>query len=235
MSLHIKIFQLAILCALFVGCSEHSPQKEVAQQERSKELGELQLAKSKQSAYLRVLDEIPKHIRQVENLTIFPGESRAQYIAKLIPVQTYGKTGELQLTSVEGLTVDIKDNVIVTNRGTNYALTLQVFNKNGNYLAPLGRTGRGPGEYLRPTFTQAGAGKVYVYDLFGKRLNSYDTDDYSFIRSTLTERWDILNYEGLKGWELGGLEVRSDGNILVNFYNTIKIKKSSSRWEESIS
>jgi hypothetical protein len=45
------------------------------------------------------------------------------------------------------------------------------------------------------------------------------------------ERWDILNDNELKGWEFGGIDVRSDGNILANFFKTNRIKKSSSRWE----
>lgn len=177
---------------------------------------------------LRVLDEIPEHIKEFENLTVFSADSSAPYSARLVPVQTFGKSGDYYLTKVEGLTVDEKNRVIVADRGTNYALTIHVFNEDGTYRNPLGKPGRGPGEYNSPFFLQANAGNVYLYDFLGKRINAYNIDDYSISKTSLQEYWDIRNEKEIQGYMLGGMKVLNDGKILVKFFEPSH-KKSSSR------
>ncbi len=220
-----KIFLNLILLAflLITGCSEQSQQKNSSQTEATellKELGQLQPEQLRDASTIRVLDEIPEHIGKIEDLSVFQADSNAQYSSQLVPEGSYGKTGEYFLTKIEGLTVDEKGRVIVVNRGTNYASEVHVFNKDGTYLTPLGRSGRGPGEYIEPFFLQSNARKVYLYDVTGKRLNIYNADDFSFMMSSLEERWDIRDQKVIKGFNFGGFKVRDDGNILAEFYKS---------------
>lgn len=230
-----KLFQNIIwcifLCVFLAGCSGQSSQKKSDQPEvteQLKNLSQLQPAQPGHSSNLRVIGEIPKHIKQVKNLSVFQADSNAPYSARLVPVQTYGKTGGYYLTKVEGLAVDDKHRVLVVDRGTNYASAVHVFNEDGTYRTPLGRPGRGPGEYIEPFFLQVNAGRVYLYDVTGKRVNVYNADDYSLIKTSLEERWDIRKEKAIQGFRLGGMKVRNDGKILVEFYKP-KLNEISSR------
>lgn len=208
------------LCFFLIQCSNNSKPEKVVPTELGEQSGKIEPE--------RILDEIPPHIHEVENLTIFPGDSNTPYSARLVPVQTYGKTGEYYLTKVEWLTVDDKGRVIVVDRGTNYASTVHVFNEDGTYRTPLGRPGRGPGEYIEPFFLQGNAGRVYLYDVTGKRVNAYNADDYSLIKSSLEERWDVRNQKDIQGFSFGGFKVRNDGKILAEFYEP-NLNRVSSR------
>ena len=46
-----------------------------------------------ETSHIQVLDDIPEHIQEVGNLTIYPGDTEPLYSIELIPVQTYGETG----------------------------------------------------------------------------------------------------------------------------------------------
>lgn len=204
-----KLVLFIFLCVVFTGCSNSSSQKETDQID--------------QTDHVRVLDEIPEDIQKVENVSFFRGDLNPLYSIKLIQVQTYGKTGEPYLTHIEGCTVDDEGRVILGNRSANYEsfpfiIDIYVYNADGTYRTRLGRPGRGPGEYGLPFYIQANAGKVYLYDNTSKRINVYNTDDYSFIRQSLEERWNIRNQKVVQGLTFLGFKVRNDGNILVRFY-----------------
>jgi len=40
--------------------------------------------------YIQILDEIPQHIQEVENLTVYPGDAEPLYSIELIPEQDFG-------------------------------------------------------------------------------------------------------------------------------------------------
>lgn len=213
--------------AFFSGCTKNPSQKKGEQPESLEKLEELQIDISEQVSY-QILDEIPIHVKEVVNTSVFSINTTAKYDARLIPVQTYGKTGEYYLTKIEGLTVDDNGRVIISNLGSNYELSLQIFNADGSYFAPLSRPGRGPGEYIIPFFPQAKAEKVYLYDVTGRRINVYNGKDYSFEQQTLIDNWNIRKQNEMQGLQLGGFKVRSDGNILGEFYDN-NLRSSASR------
>lgn len=175
-----------------------------------------------QSEYIRPLDEIPQHIRKVENLTVFPGNAEPMYSIELIPEQTFGKSGEPYLTKVLGCIVDDNGRVII-NDGREYSsefpflYRVYAYNADGTYHTQVGGPGRGPGEYGMTIGVHAEAGNVYVFDYTGLRLNVYNTDDYSFERTTLVERLPIRDHEATQGLEFGYFEPRNDGNFLIGF------------------
>jgi len=209
-----KLVLSILLCVAFAGCTNSSSQKQTEQTEQAEQ--------TEQTAYIRVLDELPRHIQQVENVSVFQEDLNPLYSIRLSPVQTYGKTGEPYVTNVHNCTVDDKGRVILVDRSNNieaypFVANVYVYNTDGTYHTRLGRPGRGPGEYGLPFYIQANAGKVYLYDLTGKRINVYQTDDYSFIRSSLEERWNIRNQKVVQGLTSLDFKVRNDGNLLVRF------------------
>ena len=73
----------------------------------------------KQPANNYILDEIPPHIQEVENLTIFPGDSEPAYSIELIPEQTYGETGEPYLTRISEMVIDNQGRIIISDASIN--------------------------------------------------------------------------------------------------------------------
>lgn len=216
---------------LLVQCNNSTP--EIAEQKDESE--QSKISEHVERANIQVLDEIPEHILEVENLTIFPGNSEPRYSIELIPVQTYGKTGEPYLTRVEACTVDDNGRVILTDLRINYesmpfVFNVHVYNADGTYRTLLGGPGRGPGEYGFPYFTQVNDGKVYLYDYTGKRLNVYSANDYSIIRTSLEESWDIRQENDVRGLFLVGLKVRNDGDISVRFYEHIENTRMKNKY-----
>ena len=96
---------IVFLCLFIVKCSNNPTP-------RQPELRE-------QSDHIFILDEIPQHIREVDNLTIFPGDFEPRYSIELIPEQAYGETGEPYLTTLYDTVVDDQGRVIILNANTN--------------------------------------------------------------------------------------------------------------------
>ncbi|TYP95569.1 hypothetical protein LX73_0878 [Fodinibius salinus] len=176
-----------------------------------------------QPEHIRILDEIPQDIKETENLTVFPGYAEPTHSIELIPEQTFGKSGEPYLTQIIGFAVDDKGRVIILDQGEYssgagpFLYKVYAYNADGSYHIQLGGPGRGPGEYGIILGLQAEAGKVFVFDYTSKRLNIYNTDDYSFERSTLIEQWGVRDHEAVQGLESGYFEARNDGNFLITF------------------
>jgi len=231
-----KILSSLALILVFLiglnGCSEYSPDK-LAEQKNESEQHEI--SEPIEQAYIQVLNEIPEHIQEVENLTIFQGDSEPRYSIELIPVQNYGKIGEPFLTRVEACVVDDNGRVILTDLKINlesmpFVFNVHVYNADGSYRTLLGGPGRGPGEYGFAYWTQANDGKVYLYDYTGKRLNVYNANDYSLIRTSLEESWDIRQEDDVRGLFLVGMKVRNDGNISVRFYEHIENTRMKNKY-----
>lgn len=196
-----KLFLSILLCFFLVTCSGNSTPK--------------------QPDHIRILGEIPQHIQEVENLTVFPGDSEPRYLIELIPEQTYGETGEPYLTNITYCVVDDHGRVIIWDISTNFVPFLYVYNPDGTYHTQIGGQGRGPGEFGFLTSLQANAGKVFIKDNTNQRLNIYNTEDYSFERSMLLEHLPIRDQDAVQGLELVIIMTRNDGNHLVNFYQRV--------------
>lgn len=192
------------LCFSLIQCSDNSKPEKAVSIEPIEQAGKIDPD--------RILDEIPPHIQEVENLAIFPGDSEPLYSIELIPEQTFGETGEPYLVNVLSSVVDDQGKIIIHSADANYEQILHVFNADGTYHTQLGRQGRGPGEYLHVLGLEAKAEKVFVLDYTNKRLNEYSTEDYSFVRSILLETWKSGD-----GWRFGFIEPRNDGNYLLVF------------------
>jgi hypothetical protein len=201
-----KLLLCTLLCFSLVHCSDSS------RPEYTK------------TEYIQVLDETPQHIQAVENLNIFSGDSETIYSIELIPVQSFGKTGEPYLTKILECVVDDKNRIIIydsrpySSGSYPFLYRVYAYNADGTYHTQIGGPGRGPGEYGMVFGVQAEAGKVFVLDYTSQRLNVYNTNDYSFERSTLIEQWAIRDQEVVEGLKFGGIETRNDGNHIVIFY-----------------
>jgi hypothetical protein len=174
-----------------------------------------------ETAHIQILDEIPAHIQEVENLTIYPGDSEPPYSIELVMELTYGERGEPFLTTIQNSVIDDQGRVIILNTDASYTHDIFVYNSDASFHKQLGGRGKGPGEYGFVLGVQSTAGNVYVRDITNQRLNIYNTTDYSFEKSMPIEQLAIRSQEDVQGLELGLIKTRRDGNHLVGFYEQI--------------
>jgi len=175
---------------------------------------------------MQVLNEIPQHIQEIENLTIFPGDSEPEYSVELVPVQRFGVDGEPYLTSIIGGAVDEDGRLIILDvnfEGGTFPPDnrIIVYRPDGTYLTQIGRSGQGPGEFGLTGIPQVNAGKVFVVDISNRRLNIYSSSDYSFERTSLLEEWSARGHEAVRDLEMGSLFFRHDGNLLARFIDRV--------------
>ena len=167
--------------------------------------------------HIQVLEEIPEHIREIENLTIYQGDSEPRYSIELVPEQTYGEEGEPYLTTVLRSAVDDNGKIIILNSNSDYSQSVFVYNDDGTFHTELGRSGRGPGEHGFIFDVQARGGNVYIRDVTNQRINIYSSTDYSFERTMMIEQLSIRDHEAVQELELGLILPRNDENYWVIF------------------
>lgn len=189
----------ALLCLFFIQCSDNSTPEQVA--------------KAKQSDHISTLSEIPSHIKEVENLTIFPGDSEPTHSIELIPQLVFGEDEESSLFLIPKSFEDNNGRLIIWGSDSNRGQGVYVYNADGTYHTQLGRKGKGPGEYEIILNIDVKAGKVFVSDYTSMRLNEYTIDGYAVERSIKFEQWDNDDELKFKNFVIP----RNDGNYLLAF------------------
>ncbi|WP_069130081.1 6-bladed beta-propeller [Rhodohalobacter halophilus] len=162
--------------------------------------------------HIQILDEIPEHILEVENLTIFPGDAEPVYDVELISEVTFDDAKGPYLNRVLDAVVDNREQVIILGTNTDYQQSLHAYSSDGAFLTVIGGRGGGPGEYGIMLGPQVTGTKLFVPDVTNQRLNEYSTADFSVIRSIRFEQWD-------SGGEsrFGYVYARQDGNYWLIF------------------
>lgn len=173
------------------------------------------------SDYLRSLDKVPQRVQDLDSVSVFDGGAAPKYSVELVPEQTLGKSGKPYLTQVQDCIVDDKGSVIIQDldnkKDYNFPNVLYAYNPDGSFRTQVGGPGRGPGEYGFILRAQAKAGKIIVFDFTNKRLNIYNTNDYTREDTILLEQFKNTDHEAASGFEFGYVQPRMDGNYLATF------------------
>ncbi|MDR8393856.1 6-bladed beta-propeller [Aliifodinibius sp. S!AR15-10] len=177
----------------------------------------------------RVQEDIPDHVHETENLTIFPLDTEPVYDIELLPEQTFGDTGEPYLRNVMDSRVDDKGRVLIKELISINEQPLHVYNPDGSYRTQVGRIGRGPGEYGMVSTFSVSADKLFVYDQSNRRLNIYDSETYTFEGTVKLEDWSVWNHEAEQNMRLFRFYTRDDGNLIAHFYNGLNPTADSVR------
>jgi hypothetical protein len=192
----LKILLTAVTCLFIcISCTESAPE----------EIDETE--------HIFILDEIPSDILEIENLTIFPGDSEPTHTIELIEEQVFGEDLESNFYWIYKSVEDDKGRLIIWGLDSNRGSGVYVYNADGSYNTRLGRHGRGPGEYGTILGLYAKAGKVFISDFTSLRLNEYSTNDYSIERTIKFEQWDIYDELNFKSIVIP----RNDGNYFLMF------------------
>ncbi|MCC5914172.1 MAG: 6-bladed beta-propeller [Balneolaceae bacterium] len=162
--------------------------------------------------HIQILDEIPEHIQEVENLTVFSGDAEPVYDVELIPEVTFDDAKGPYLNRVLEAVVDDREQVIILGANTSYEQSLHVYSSEGAYMTVIGGRGGGPGEYGVMLGPQVKGAKLFVPDATNHRLNEYSTNDFSVIRSIRFDQWESGSES-----RFGYVYPRKDGNYWLVF------------------
>lgn len=176
--------------------------------------------------HLQLIDKVPEHILDVENLKIFESDVEAKYSLRLVADQVYGKIGEPFLSTIQGCIVDNNDRVIILDVDGNYNQALYTYNEDGTYYGKIGSFGNGPGEYKFIGNLEEKNGIISILDAANLRLIQYSTENYTFLKSESIENFELTDHKNENGFEFSFIMARSDGNYIVFFDEVL----SNSYW-----
>ena len=73
------------------------------------------------------------------------------------------------------------DSVLILRDGYT-SKSVKMFSKSGQFVRSIGSHGRGPGEYIEPTFMELYGNKIAIYDQFMRRIQFYNLEG-KFLKS----------------------------------------------------
>ncbi len=134
-------------------------------------------------------DDVPEHIRKIENLKAYRQDINPVYRAKLIKEQAFGDTDNIYIQRFADFDVDDSGRVFIADNGEN---NIKIFKPDGKYLARLGRRGQGPGEFGGLSNLHVTSNYLFAHDPSQHRAIIFNTDSllYAYSINLRDERED---------------------------------------------
>lgn len=168
--------------------------------------------------------ELPEHIRELENLTVYPADARPSSSIHLEHEITFGETDEILIGRLGDMTVDEKDQVFISDPTQH---TIHLFGPDGGYISSFGREGSGPGEFRFITKLEIISGRFYVYDSLQLRMTVFTLNPLTYSH---TINLGSLNQPAfLSEWgafSLRDIFIRNNGQFLIQFGRLIQTPPS---------
>lgn len=169
-------------------------------------------------------DEIPEHLNDLENLTIYPANPEPLLDIELVKESSFGETEEMFFGRIiDHIAVDEAERVFIADLLNN---TIHVYSPDGSYLRSIGREGRGPGEFLYIQDMKIYNGQIHVLDMQQFKISIIDINDFQPLADynlMLNEgqngnpSWMTWTSEMRLSYRPGNIFLRGDGSWLVLF------------------
>lgn len=174
--------------------------------------------------------ELPEHIKEIENLTVYDLEDEVSSQITFQEEQAFGND-ESQLN---GLVGSVRD-VTVDNSGRVYIAdpqetNIKVYELNGQFLTTLGRGGQGPGEMESLASIQIKGNDLYVLDRSQQRIVVFSLDSLEY-DETINIADNREQYDEVAGAYLRSIHVKNDGSFLTNF-SISRMPENIADWEK---
>mgnify|MGYP005848376755 FL=1 len=177
--------------------------------------------------------EIPKYIKDLDNLTVYPADVKPVATIRFAEEQTFGDSEEVIIGDMGRIEVDKWGRVYIEDPTWGRA-AIYVFRPNGAFLTTISRQGKGPGEFLAVFSMQIRSGRLFVFDPGQQRIHVFSLDPaspdlFSLAQTILfkPESWsDIEKIKTHTSPNIG--YIRSDGKIMGGFIDIEKDEHSLS-------
>tara|TARA_R110000868_G_scaffold408293_7_gene691093 strand:+ start:47864 stop:49021 length:1158 start_codon:yes stop_codon:yes gene_type:complete len=152
-----------------------------------------------------------KSIKNLPNLTTFSIEGVPEI--QLIKDESFRGAQNSEVIKIGDITVDDDGKVYFVDE---YNHKIQVVDADGNPVGSMGRGGGRPGEFRKLGNIEVHSGIIYGFDEGRKAMNTYNTRDFNFRKSTQFSVQSLTG-DSLKTAALYSAVILSGGNYLVAF------------------
>lgn len=159
--------------------------------------------------------ELPEHIRELENLTVYPLNVRPESKIQLIREITFGDTEEVLIGNITDIAVDERRRVFIAD-GQQH--TIHLFNADGSYETAFGREGRGPEEFQSFSSMATYEDQLYVYDYMQQRINVISLNSFTMSRIINLDTENLNRIQDLEdSFPAAQLFIRDSHTFLMRF------------------
>lgn len=158
---------------------------------------------------------VPKHVRELPNLTILPENPVSERSISLSREMVF--TDSLLLDEIVSVAVDDSGNVFFAGKSWERRV-VHVFEPDGIYRRSIGNYGEGDGEFLEISGIQIRGGRLFVFDDERQQANVFLAENGEFFeainlrpnRTNPTEQQGELTWRPVWAWKDGTYLVQSN-------------------------
>ncbi|REL37787.1 6-bladed beta-propeller [Rhodohalobacter sp. SW132] len=158
--------------------------------------------------------EIPEHLGELENLTVYSADAEPAYSIQLKREQNFGDTDEVFIGWLNAVTVDHTGRVYIAD---GEELDVKVYEPNGNYLGNIGEDGEGPGEFRNIKSLRTISDQVVVLDANRQLIQWFSADSFDLLDSKLMEP----GVDDMEAARVADIFIRNDQSMLLQFSRMI--------------
>lgn len=170
---------------------------------------------------------VPEHIKDLDNLTVYPTDPQPAREIQLEREQTFGSREEILIGRMGDIAVDSSGRVFIADIQNQ---SIHVFHPDGRFIAQLGREGRGPSEFGFIKSLQIRNNRLYAYDFYQYKVSVFTLDPLAGDQTILLAQ-NRGKYRALDRAypSIDQLYVRNNNTYLAKFKSDSS--KTNKRWQ----
>jgi len=161
--------------------------------------------------------KIPKQYQSLKNLRAYSVSNQQPDTVRLQRQQTYGHSGKALIGKIRDITVDHAGRVYIAD---SKQWNIKVFRPDGSYIKTLGRSGRGPGEFVDIIFIQIQNNHLYAFDNRLKRAVIFSLDSLQYSHAIKMAR-NKNSIKQISSSHLDHYWVQNDHKFLMRFIKNV--------------
>lgn len=158
--------------------------------------------------------DIPLHIQELDNLTIYPVDMEPARQIQFNREQIFSSVGDVFIGSMGSIAVDNSSRVFIAD---SKQFTIHVFDSTGAYVTNIGREGAGPGEFRTVGLLSTTDDFLSVYDVLQRRFSIFSLDLLDLSHTLNLNRISTDEIEALQGMFPGAIYFMGKNKYLVEF------------------
>jgi len=178
---------------------------------------------------------IPEHIKDLDNLTVYPADVKPSKKIRFAEEQVFGNrdTEDVLIGSIGRVKVDKWGRVYIEDPTWGRA-AIYVFQPNGDFITTISRQGKGPGEFQAVFTLQIRSDRLFIFDPDKQSIHVFSINPdspelFSLIQTILFKQESWSDIEMINAYSSPNIGyIRSDGKIMGGFIDIERDEQSLS-------